>query len=119
MSEQGLPKTRAEADQLIVEHLDWKVSLWWGTSALLGENSRSNVTLNSLFFQTEIDARAERMDSVRDFGLGLIRSGHSSKAEIQKALNQLQDAKAGLDRAWLNRNTILEQARTLKVMIQD
>lgn len=67
--------------------------------------------------QTEIDARAERIDSVRDFGLGLIRSDHSSKVEIQKALNQLEEAKSGLDRAWLNRNTTLEQARTLQVMI--
>lgn len=69
-------------------------------------------------FQTEIDARAERVASVRDFGLGLIRSGHSSKAEIQKALNQLEEAKSGLDRAWLSRDTTLEQARTLQVKIR-
>ncbi|XP_067469592.1 spectrin beta chain, non-erythrocytic 5 isoform X2 [Thunnus thynnus] len=90
MAEKGLPKTRAEADRLIVEHQDWK---------------------------TEIDARAERIDSVHDFGLGLIRSGHSSKAEIQKCLNQLEEAKSGLDRAWLNRDTTLEQARTLQVFL--
>ncbi|XP_035529504.1 spectrin beta chain, non-erythrocytic 5 [Morone saxatilis] len=90
MAEKGLPKTRAEADRLLVEHQDWK---------------------------TEIDARGERIDSVRDFGLGLIRSGHSSKAEIQKALNQLEEAKSGLDRAWLNRNKTLEQARTLQVFL--
>ncbi|XP_044022541.1 spectrin beta chain, non-erythrocytic 5 isoform X2 [Siniperca chuatsi] len=90
MAEKGLPKTRVEADRLIVEHQDWK---------------------------TEIDARAERIDSVRDFGQGLIRSSHGSKAEIQKALNQLEEAKCGLDRAWLNRNTTLEQARTLQVFL--
>ncbi|KAM9341571.1 spectrin beta chain, non-erythrocytic 5 [Symphorus nematophorus] len=90
MAEKGHPKTRAEADRLIVEHQDWK---------------------------TEIDARAERIDSVRDFGQGLIRSGHSSKAEIQKALNQLGEAKSGLDRAWLNRNTTLEQARTMQIFL--
>ncbi|XP_040917192.1 spectrin beta chain, non-erythrocytic 2 [Toxotes jaculatrix] len=90
MAEKGLPKTRAEADRLIMEHRDWK---------------------------TEINARAERIDSVRDFGLGLLRSGHSSKAEIQKALNQLEEAKAGLDRAWMNRNMVLEQARTLQVFL--
>ncbi|XP_054470225.1 LOW QUALITY PROTEIN: spectrin beta chain, non-erythrocytic 5 [Anoplopoma fimbria] len=90
MAEKGLPKTRAEADRLIVEHQDWK---------------------------TEIDARAERIDSVRDFGLGLIRSGHRSKAEIQKALNQLEEAKSGLDRAWLNRIKTLEQARALQVFL--
>ncbi|KAM7403778.1 hypothetical protein PAMA_004285 [Pampus argenteus] len=90
MVEKGLPKTRAEADRLIVEHQDWK---------------------------TEIDARTERIDSVQDFGLGLIRSGHSSKAEIQKCVNQLEEAKAGLDRAWLDRNTTLEQARMLQVFL--
>ncbi|KAI4798393.1 hypothetical protein KUCAC02_022079, partial [Chaenocephalus aceratus] len=90
MAEKGLPKTRAEAERLIVEHQDWK---------------------------TEIDARAERIDSVRDFGLGLIRSGHGLKADIQKALNRLEEAKSGLDRAWLNRSTTLEQARTLQVFV--
>ncbi|XP_030248101.1 spectrin beta chain, non-erythrocytic 5 [Sparus aurata] len=90
MAEKGLPKTRTEADRLIVEHQDWK---------------------------TEIDARAERTDSVRDFGLGLIRSAHSSKAEIQKALKQLEEAKSSLDRAWMTRSTTLEQARTLQVFL--
>ncbi|XP_068593345.1 spectrin beta chain, non-erythrocytic 5 [Cebidichthys violaceus] len=87
MVEKGLPKTRTEADRLLVEHQDWK---------------------------TEIDARAERIDSVRVFGLGLIQSGHGSKAEIQKNLNQLEEAQSGLDRAWLNRTRTLEQARTLQ-----
>ncbi|CAJ1074861.1 spectrin beta chain%2C non-erythrocytic 5 [Xyrichtys novacula] len=90
MAEKGLPKTRAEADRLIVEHQDWKA---------------------------EIDARAERTDSVRDYGSGLIRSGHSSKAEIQKALKQMEEAKADLDRAWQKRSTTLEQARTLQVFL--
>ncbi|XP_034530593.1 spectrin beta chain, non-erythrocytic 1 [Notolabrus celidotus] len=90
MAEKGLPKTRAEADRLIVEHQDWK---------------------------TEIDARVERTDSVRDYGQGLIRSGHDSKAEIQRALNQLEEAKSELDRAWLNRSKTLEQARTLQVFL--
>ncbi|XP_068608001.1 spectrin beta chain, non-erythrocytic 5 [Brachionichthys hirsutus] len=90
MTEKGLPKTREEADRLIVEHQDWKA---------------------------EIDARAERIDSVRDFGLGLIRSGHGSKAQIQKALGQLEEAKTGLDLAWMNRNMMLEQARTLQVFV--
>ncbi|XP_041668259.1 spectrin beta chain, non-erythrocytic 5 [Cheilinus undulatus] len=90
MAEKGLPKTRAEADRLLREHQDWK---------------------------TEIDARVERTDSVQDYGQGLIRSGHSSRAEIQKALKQLEDAKSGLDRAWQNRSMMLEQARTLQVFL--
>ncbi|XP_068456287.1 spectrin beta chain, non-erythrocytic 5 [Clinocottus analis] len=90
MAEKGLPKSRAEADRLILEHQDWK---------------------------TEIDARAERIDSVRDFGQGLIRSGHGSKTEIQKALKQLEEARTGLDRSWRTRSTTLEQARTLQVFL--
>nr|XP_057947283.1 spectrin beta chain, non-erythrocytic 5-like isoform X2 [Doryrhamphus excisus] len=90
LSEKGLPKTRAEADRLIVEHQDQK---------------------------TEIDTRTERVKSVRDFGLSLIQSGHSCKAEIQKALNQLGDAKDGLDRAWQDHSTRLEQARSLQVFL--
>ncbi|KAG7510030.1 spectrin beta chain, non-erythrocytic 5 [Solea senegalensis] len=90
LAEKGLPKTRAEADRLILEHQDWR---------------------------TEIHARTERMDSVRDFGLGLTRSGHRSKAEIQKCLIQLEEAKAELDRAWLTRSSTLEQARTLQVFL--
>ncbi|KAM8913952.1 spectrin beta chain, non-erythrocytic 5 isoform 3-T3 [Spinachia spinachia] len=82
-----LPRTRAEADRQAVEHRDRK---------------------------TEMEARAERIDSVRDFGLGLIRSGHGSGPEIQKALSQLEEAKAGLDRAWRNRGTTLDQARALQ-----
>uniref|UniRef100_G3N8Q4 Spectrin, beta, non-erythrocytic 5 n=1 Tax=Gasterosteus aculeatus TaxID=69293 RepID=G3N8Q4_GASAC len=87
LADKGLPRTRAEADRLAVEHRDRK---------------------------TEMEARAERVDSVRDFGLGLIRSGHGSGPEIQKALSQLEEAKAGLDRAWRNRSTTLEQARVLQ-----
>lgn len=49
MAEKDLPKTRAEADQLIVEHQDWKVRGWWSTSVLLSENGQSDVTLNSVF----------------------------------------------------------------------
>lgn len=66
--------------------------------------------------QKEINARTERLDSVRDFGLGLIGSRHSAKSEIQKALSQLEEAKSGLDQAWLKRNMNLEQARTLQVI---
>lgn len=120
MAEKGLPKTRAEAERLLVEHLDCKVRVV--STGLLSvfqyfcfQTDNQNWTL--LFVQTEIDARAERIDSVRDFGLGLIRSSHSSKSEIQKALSQLEEAKSGLDQAWLNWNTTLEQARTLQVMI--
>ncbi|XP_024910886.1 spectrin beta chain, non-erythrocytic 5 isoform X2 [Cynoglossus semilaevis] len=90
MKEKTLPKSRTEVERLILEHQDWK---------------------------TEINARTERIDSVRDFGLGLIRSNHSSKAEIQKCLQQLEEAKEGLERAWLNRSKALEQSRTLQVFL--
>lgn len=112
LSEKGLPKTRAEADRLLAEHRDWKVRVW------LPADTRGSGNTTLLTLQTEIDARAERLDSVRDFGLGLIRSGHGSKAEIQKALKQLEEAKGGLERAWLDRGLTLEQAHTLTVRVQ-
>ncbi|KAM9777958.1 spectrin beta chain, non-erythrocytic 5 [Neosynchiropus ocellatus] len=90
MADKGLPKSRTESERLLVEHQEWK---------------------------TEMDTRGERVDSVRDFGLRLIRSGHSSKAEIQKALNQLEEAHAGMDRAWKERNRTLQQAHCLLVFL--
>ncbi|KAM6973270.1 spectrin beta chain, non-erythrocytic 5 [Aplochiton taeniatus] len=90
MEEKGLPKSKAEADRLIVEHEDWK---------------------------TEIDARGERIDSVRDFGLGLVRSGHSSSAEIKTSLSKLEEAKTGLSQAWQNRKKTLDQALGLQIFL--
>lgn len=37
MAEKGLPKTRAEAERLIVEHQDWKVSRLHRTSSVCSE----------------------------------------------------------------------------------
>lgn len=56
------------------------------------------------------------MGSIQEFGLGLIRSGHPSASLIQTSLSQLEEAKAGLDRAWQKRRATLEQARTLQVI---
>lgn len=55
------------------------------------------------------------MGSIREFGLGLVRSGHASASLIQKSLTQLEEAKSRLDRAWQRRRATLEQARTLQV----
>ncbi|XP_067099877.1 spectrin beta chain, non-erythrocytic 5 [Osmerus mordax] len=90
MGEKGLPKSKAEAERLIVEHQDWK---------------------------TEIDARAERIDAVRDFGQSLVRSGHSCSADIKKSLSKLEEAKVGLNQAWQKRNTILDQALRLQLFL--
>ena len=65
--------------------------------------------------QTEIDARADRIESVRSFGQRLVKSGHSSAQEIKTAVNSLQDAKNGLAEAWQDRRTQLEQALNLQV----
>ena len=57
------------------------------------------------------------MASVRDFGLGLVRSGHGSAAEIQKAVEQLDDAQRTLHMAWGDRKTLLGQAKDLQVLV--
>lgn len=110
MEERGLPKNRAEAEKLLVEHHDWKV-----LPCYLAIHPET-LHLARLLLQTELDARTERMGSIQDFGLGLIRSGHRSASVIQKSLTQLEEAKARLDRAWQKRLTTLEQARTLQVI---
>ncbi|XP_030641786.1 spectrin beta chain, non-erythrocytic 5 [Chanos chanos] len=88
MEKKGLPKNKTEAEILIVEHQDWK---------------------------TEIDARGERIDSVRSFGQSLVNSGHSDSAEINKALTKLENAKAELNQAWESRRNTLEQALGLQI----
>ncbi|XP_057715583.1 spectrin beta chain, non-erythrocytic 5 isoform X1 [Corythoichthys intestinalis] len=90
LAEKEFPRTRAEANRLLVEHQDCK---------------------------KEMDTRAERFTSVQDYGLSLIRSHHSCQAEIQKALEQLDNAKDGMDRAWQNHSTRLEQECTKLVFL--
>ncbi|KAM8834261.1 LOW QUALITY PROTEIN: spectrin beta chain, non-erythrocytic 5 [Synchiropus picturatus] len=90
MADKGLPRSRAESERLLVEHQEWK---------------------------TEMDTRGERVDSLRDLGLRLITSGHSSKADIQEALEQLEEAGARLDRAWRERQRSLQQAHSLQLFL--
>ncbi|XP_034163832.2 spectrin beta chain, non-erythrocytic 5 [Pangasianodon hypophthalmus] len=90
MGKKSLPKSKAEAESLIVEHQDWKA---------------------------EIDARAERIDSVKNFGQNLVKSGHSETTEIKKALSKLEDAKVRLIQAWEERKTTLDQALELQVFL--
>ncbi|KAK0147077.1 Spectrin alpha chain, non-erythrocytic 1 [Merluccius polli] len=61
-----------------------------------------------------MEAREDRVASVRDFGLGLVRSGHGSAAEIQKAVEQLDDAQRTLHTAWGDRKTLLGHAKDLQ-----
>ncbi|XP_063040192.1 spectrin beta chain, non-erythrocytic 5 [Engraulis encrasicolus] len=90
MDQKGLPKTKAEAESMISEHNDWK---------------------------TEIDARADRIDSVRSFGQRLVKAGHGSSEEINEALDTLEKAKRGLTNVWTDRRCLLEQALQLQVFL--
>ncbi|KAF7704200.1 hypothetical protein HF521_021272 [Silurus meridionalis] len=90
MGKKGLPKSKAEAESLIVEHKDWKA---------------------------EMDARCERIDSVKNFGQNLVKSSHSEKLEVKKALSNLADAKVRLIQAWEERMTTLDQALELQVFL--
>lgn len=65
--------------------------------------------------QAEIDARSERVDSVKGFGQNLVKSGHSDSAEIKEALRKLEDAKTKLAQAWEDRKKTLDQALKLQV----
>ncbi|XP_066510159.1 spectrin beta chain, non-erythrocytic 5 [Hoplias malabaricus] len=90
MKKKGLPMSKTEAESSIVEHKDWKA---------------------------EIDARGERIDSVKTFGQNLVKSGHSDTAEIKKALSKLEDAKNGLIQAWEERKSKLDQALDLQIFL--
>ncbi|XP_068070705.2 spectrin beta chain, non-erythrocytic 5 isoform X1 [Danio rerio] len=90
MVKKGLPKNKTEAESFILEHHDWKA---------------------------EIDARGDRIDSVKSFGQNLVKSGHSDAAEIKEALRKLDDAKTMLTRAWEDRRKTLDQALKLQIFL--
>uniref|UniRef100_A0A672QKD3 Spectrin, beta, non-erythrocytic 5 n=1 Tax=Sinocyclocheilus grahami TaxID=75366 RepID=A0A672QKD3_SINGR len=86
----GLPKNKTEAESFILEHQNWKA---------------------------EIDARSERIDSVKSFGQNLVKSGHSDSVEIKEALCKLEDAKTKLAQAWEDRKKTLDQALKLQIFL--
>ncbi|KAJ8377542.1 hypothetical protein AAFF_G00256380 [Aldrovandia affinis] len=90
MEGSSLPKSKTEAEHVISEHQDRKA---------------------------EIDARGDRFDSVRSFGQSLVKAGHSSTPEIQKALTHLDEAKTGMNRIWQDHKLRLEQALELQVFL--
>nr|XP_055027307.1 spectrin beta chain, non-erythrocytic 5 [Misgurnus anguillicaudatus] len=90
MVKKGLPKNKTEAESFIVEHQDWKA---------------------------EIDARGERIDSVKSFGQNLVKSGHGDSAEIKEALRRLEDAKLKLAETWVDRKETLDQALKLQIFL--
>ncbi|XP_016396675.1 spectrin alpha chain, erythrocytic 1-like [Sinocyclocheilus rhinocerous] len=90
MVKKGLPKNKTEAESFIQEHQNWKA---------------------------EIDARGERIDSVKSFGQNLVKSGHSDSAEIKEALHKLKDAKTKLAQAWEDRKKTLDQALKLQIFL--
>ncbi|TRY84982.1 hypothetical protein DNTS_028857 [Danionella cerebrum] len=90
MGKKGLPKSKSEAESFILEHQNWKA---------------------------EIDARGDRIDSVRSFGQNLVKSGHSNSAEVKDALQKLEDAKAKLNKVWDERRKTLDQALELQIFL--
>ncbi|XP_073682671.1 spectrin beta chain, non-erythrocytic 5 [Garra rufa] len=90
MVKKGLPKNKKEAESFILEHQNWKA---------------------------EIDARGERIASVKSSGEGLVKSGHSDSAEIKEALRKLEDAKTKLAQAWEDRKKTLDQALKLQIFL--
>ncbi|KAK2878694.1 hypothetical protein Q8A67_019485 [Cirrhinus molitorella] len=90
MVKKGLPKNKTEAESFIQEHQNWKA---------------------------EIDARGERIDSVKAFGEGLVKNSHNDSAEIKEALRKLEDAKTKRAHAWEDRKKILDQALKLQIFL--
>lgn len=59
--------------------------------------------------RTEIDARAGTFHALEQFGQQLLNSNHYASPEIQEKLEQLNKARADLEKAWIDRRLLLDQ----------
>ncbi|XP_060684627.1 spectrin beta chain, non-erythrocytic 5 [Hemiscyllium ocellatum] len=88
MDQGSLPKSKQEADAMIEEHHERK---------------------------TEIQARVERFDAVRNVGVELVAAGHYASADIRQSLTMVEKTWTTLNEAWQERSTRLAEASDLQV----
>ncbi|VEN43034.1 unnamed protein product [Callosobruchus maculatus] len=69
--------------------------------------------------RTEIDARAGTFHALEQFGQQLLNSNHYASPEIQEKLEQLNAARADLERAWIDRRLQLDQNLELNLFYRD
>ncbi|XP_070531768.1 spectrin alpha chain, non-erythrocytic 1-like isoform X3 [Ptychodera flava] len=69
--------------------------------------------------RSEIEARAGNFQAFETFGQQLIRNEHYASEEIQEKLNQLNDERDQLDKAWNARRIKLDQCLELQLFCRD
>ncbi|KAF7280660.1 alpha spectrin isoform X1 [Rhynchophorus ferrugineus] len=69
--------------------------------------------------RTEIDARAGSFHALEQFGQQLLNSNHYASPEIQEKLEQLNQARADLEKAWIDRRLLLDQNLELNLFYRD
>ncbi|KAG5885767.1 hypothetical protein JTB14_031203 [Gonioctena quinquepunctata] len=69
--------------------------------------------------RTEIDARAGTFHALEQFGQQLLNSNHYASPEIQEKLEQLNNAREDLERAWIDRRLQLDQNLELNLFYRD
>uniref|UniRef100_A0A3P9IJC5 Spectrin alpha chain, non-erythrocytic 1 n=1 Tax=Oryzias latipes TaxID=8090 RepID=A0A3P9IJC5_ORYLA len=69
--------------------------------------------------RTEIDARAGTFQAFEQFGQQLLARGHYASPEIQQKLEALDQERADLEKAWVQRRMMLDQCLELQLFNRD
>ncbi|KAI2651505.1 Spectrin alpha chain, non-erythrocytic 1 [Labeo rohita] len=69
--------------------------------------------------RTEIDARAGTFQAFEQFGQQLLARGHYASPEIQQKLEALEQERADLEKAWVQRRMMLDQCLELQLFNRD
>ncbi|XP_072120569.1 spectrin beta chain, non-erythrocytic 5 [Mobula birostris] len=88
MGEGRLPKSKQEAESMLEEHQERK---------------------------TEIQARGERFDAVRNVAAELVAAGHYASLDIKQSLSKVEETWTTLNEAWRDRSNKLAEAFDLQV----
>ncbi|XP_060526882.1 spectrin alpha chain isoform X2 [Cylas formicarius] len=106
VSSEELANDVTGAEALIERHQNWKAE----------HDARYGVPQEH---RTEIDARAGTFHALEQFGQQLLNSNHYASPEIQEKLEQLNAARADLERAWIDRRLQLDQNLELNLFYRD
>ncbi|CAG9856863.1 unnamed protein product [Phyllotreta striolata] len=108
VSSEELANDVTGAEALIERHQNYKAEI----DAMYGVRAPQE-------HRTEIDARAGTFHALEQFGQQLLNSNHYASPEIQEKLEQLNAARADLERAWIDRRLQLDQNLELNLFYRD
>ncbi|XP_056641828.1 spectrin alpha chain isoform X2 [Diorhabda sublineata] len=108
VSSEELANDVTGAEALIERHQNYKAEI----DAMYGVRAPQE-------HRTEIDARAGTFHALEQFGQQLLNSNHYASPEIQEKLEQLNKARADLERAWIDRRLQLDQNLELNLFYRD